>query len=422
MHERRRPRRPKSPRAPGRTTKPAARVEKPAQNEQISPKKAISERSLQKGRPPSQKTKDALTSTPAAPPGILQGPATPNPVTTTAPAPAELVAPKFPTSGPVTMVQSLVRTLHESMSADPRIVVLGEDIAKNGGVFRVTEGLFDAFGETRVIDTPLNESGIIGVAIGMAMNGLRPIAEIQFADFVYPGFDQIVSELSKMRYRSGGEFTCPVIVRMPYGGGIRGGGYHSQSPEAYFVHTAGLHVYVPSTPTDARGLLRAALAGDDPVMFLEPKRNYRTIKEELPENDGAYLPPGVARTVVEGTQCTVIAWGAMVQIATEAAALATEKGMSVEVIDLRTLVPMDVDSILASVRKTGRAVIVHEAPRTCGVGAEIAALIADGAIESLEAPILRVTGFDTPFPYALEHVYLPNADRVLAAVDKAIHF
>lgn len=331
-------------------------------------------------------------------------------------------APKFPTSGPVTMVQALVRTLHESMKADPRIVVLGEDVAKNGGVFRVTEGLSDTFGTSRVIDTPLNESGIIGVAIGMAMNGLRPIAEIQFADFVYPGFDQIVSELSKMRYRSGGEFTCPVIVRMPYGGGIRGGGYHSQSPEAYFVHTAGLHVYVPSTPSDARGLLKAALAGDDPVMFLEPKKNYRTIKEALPDEDGAYLPPGVARTVVEGTQVTVVAWGAMVQTAVEAAEAARAKGLSVEVLDLRTLVPMDVEAILDSVRKTGRAVIVHEAPRTCGVGAEIAALIADGAIESLEAPVLRVTGFDTPFPYALEHVYMPNADRVLAAVEKAIHF
>jgi pyruvate dehydrogenase E1 component beta subunit len=321
-----------------------------------------------------------------------------------------------------TLIQAVQATLREEMERNPAVVVLGEDIAKNGGVFRATEGLLDRFGEARVIDTPLNESGIIGVAIGMAMNGLRPVAEIQFADFVYPAFDQIVSELAKMRYRSGGAFTCPVVVRMPYGGGIRGGGYHSQSPEAYFVHTAGLHVYAPATPTDARGLLRAAIRGADPVIFLEPKRVYRTVKEELPDDPDFTVEPGRARVAREGSHVALISYGAMVHTCLEAAEKAAASGIECRVLDLRTLVPMDVDAIVAAARDCGRVVVVHEAPKTCGVGAEIAALVAERAIESLEAPVLRVTGFDTPFPYALEHVYLPSADRVVAAVEKVARF
>jgi pyruvate dehydrogenase E1 component beta subunit len=322
----------------------------------------------------------------------------------------------------MTMIQAVQATLRDEMARNPAVVVLGEDVARNGGVFRATEGLLERFGEERVIDTPLNESGIVGTAIGMAMNGLKPIAEIQFADFVFPAFDQIVSELAKMRYRSGGEFSCPAVVRMPYGGGIRGGGYHSQSPEAYFVHTAGLHVYVPSTPTDARGLLRAAVRGRDPVIFLEPKRVYRSIKEDVPDDPDFVVEPGRARIAREGAHVALIAYGAMTHTCLEAAALAADRGIDCEVLDLRTLVPMDVDAIVASAKKTGRVVVVHEAPKTCGVGAEIAALIAERAIEYLEAPVLRVAGFDTPFPYALEHVYMPSPERVLLAAEKAARF
>lgn len=321
-----------------------------------------------------------------------------------------------------TMIQAVQAALRDEMERNPAVVVMGEDVAKNGGVFRATEGLLDRFGEARVIDTPLNESGIVGTAIGMAMNGLRPVAEIQFADFVYPAFDQIVSELAKMRYRSGGEFTCPVVVRMPYGGGIRGGGYHSQSPEAYFVHTAGLHVYVPATPTDALGLLRAAMRGDDPVMFLEPKKLYRTTKEDVPDDPAFVVEPGRARVAREGDRVALVAYGAMVQVCLEAAERAAAEGISCRVLDLRTLVPMDVAAILDAARACGRVVVVQEAPKTCGVGAEIAALVAESAIEYLEAPVLRVAGFDTPFPYALEHVYLPSADRVFAAVEKVHRF
>ena len=355
---------------------------------------------------------------PAAPPTPLPVPA----VALPSPPSSDPAKETVKTMSLSTMIQAVQATLRDEMERNPAVVVMGEDIAKNGGVFRATEGLADRFGETRVIDTPLNESGIIGTAIGMAMNGLRPVAEIQFADFVYPAFDQIVSELAKMRYRSGAEFTCPVVVRMPYGGGIRGGGYHSQSPEAYFVHTAGLHVYVPSTPTDARGLLRAAIRGQDPVVFMEPKKLYRTTKEEVTDDPDFIVEPGKARIARAGEHVSLVAWGAMVQICTEAAELAAKSDISCEVLDLRTLVPMDVEAIIASARKCGRVVVVHEAPKTCGVGAEIVALVAEQAIESLEAPVLRVTGFDVPFPYALEHVYMPTPERVLAAVEKVFRF
>ncbi len=255
----------------------------------------------------------------------------------------------------------------------------------------------------------------------MALYGLKPVAEIQFVDFIYPAFDQIVSEMAKLRWRSAGQYSCPVVVRAPYGGGIKGGLYHSQSPEAYFCHTAGLTVVIPSTPTDAKGLLLAALEGQDPVIFLEPKRLYRTTKEEVKE-DRFTVPLGRARIAREGDQVTVFAWGAMVPVSVEAAGAAAERGWSVEVVDLRTLVPLDLETLLASVRKTGRVVIVHEAPRTGGYGGELAALMAEQALTSLLAPVLRVTGYDTPFPYTLEHSYLPDAPRVLRAIEHVMSY
>ena len=319
----------------------------------------------------------------------------------------------------LTLVQAVNRALHEAMRSDPDVVVLGEDVGINGGVFRATEGLFKEFGEDRVIDTPLSETGIVGSAIGMALYGLKPVAEIQFLDFIYPAFDQIVSELAKMRYRSGGQFPCHVVVRSPYGGGIKGGIYHSQSTEAYFCHTAGLKVVVPSTPADAKGLLLSAIADEDPVIFLEPKRIYRSVTGEVPDGDHR-VPFGEARTVRGGTDVSVFAYGAMVPAATEAAATLEGEGISAEVIDLRSLVPLDEAAILASVGRTGRAVVVHEAARFCGFGAEVSALLAEKAFYSLKAPIARVTGYDTPFPYALEHVYLPGAERIASAARDAV--
>jgi pyruvate dehydrogenase E1 component beta subunit len=312
-----------------------------------------------------------------------------------------------------TLVQAVNDGLREGMRRDPDVIVLGEDIGKAGGVFRATEGLLDEFGAGRVLDTPLAENGIVGAAVGMALYGLRPVAEIQFSDFIFPAFDQIVSEAAKMRYRSNGQYASPIVVRAPVGGGIKGGLYHSQSPEAYFAHTAGLVVVTPGTPSDAKGLLMSALRSPDPVMFLEPKRLYRTAKEDVP--DGVHEEPlGVARVARAGTDVTVLTYGSMTPTCLEAAEAAD--GISVEVVDLRTLVPLDVETVLASVRKTGRCVIVHEAPRTCGYGAELAATVAERAFGSLLAPIARVAGFDTPFPYTLEHVYLPDARRVSHAI------
>lgn len=321
----------------------------------------------------------------------------------------------------MTMVQAITDALRTSLRDDPRVVILGEDVGRNGGVFRVTEGLQAEFGAERVLDTPLAENGIIGGAIGMALYGLKPVAEIQFVDFIYPAFDQIVSELAKFRWRSAGQYSCPVVVRAPYGGGIRGGLYHSQSPEAYFCHTTGLQVVIPSTPSDAKGLLLSAIQGQDPVIFLEPKRLYRHAKEEVAE--GATLVPiGQARIARPGEHLTILCYGAMVPVSLEAAASAAEKGWQVEVVDLRTLLPLDTATVLESVRRTGRAVIVHEAPRTCGYGAELSALLAEQALTSLQAPVLRVTGYDTPFPYTLEHTYLPDAKRVLAAIEHVMSY
>ncbi len=321
----------------------------------------------------------------------------------------------------MTVLQAVNSALHTEMERDGDVVVLGEDIATLGGVFRATEGLLAKFGEGRVMNTPLAESGIIGTAVGMALYGLKPVAEIQFLDFIYPGFDQIVSEAAKMRYRSGGQFTCPMVIRSPYGGGIRGGHYHSQSSEAYFAHTAGLTVVIPATPYDTKGLLLASIRHGDPVIFLEPKAIYRSVKGEVPEEDYV-VPIGKARIAREGADVTLVAWGAMLHVALRTAGAAQEKGIDVEVVDLRTIFPWDRETVLDSARKTGRVVILHEAPRTAGFGAEIAATIAERAIDSLRAPILRVTGFDTPFPYTLEHVYMPDPKRTLAAVERAFRY
>jgi pyruvate dehydrogenase E1 component beta subunit len=319
------------------------------------------------------------------------------------------------------IIEAVRSALQLQMRADPRVIVLGEDIGKFGGVFRATSGLYDEFGADRVIDTPLAEAGIIGTAIGMALYGLRPVPEIQFGDFIFPAFDQIVNELAKFRYRSGGQYACPVVIRTPVGGGIRGGHYHSQSPEALFIHTPGLKIVAPSNPYDAKGLLLASMRQNDPVLFMEPKRIYRASRGEVPDDDYA-LELGKAAVAIEGTQCTLLAWSGMVSIAVEAQKLAAEAGISVEVVDLRTLMPFDIETILASVKKTGRCVIVHEAPRTCGFGAELIASIQERAIEYLESPILRVTGLDTPFPYSLEHEYMPNADRVLSAIRQTLEW
>ncbi|MCE4602514.1 MAG: alpha-ketoacid dehydrogenase subunit beta [Desulfurococcales archaeon] len=320
------------------------------------------------------------------------------------------------------MVQALNQALREEMARDPRVVVLGEDVGRRGGVFLVTEGLIDEFGEMRVIDTPLTEMGIIGVAIGMALYGLRPVAEIQFIDFVYEAFDQIVSNMAKIRYRSGGMYSVPMVLRSPCCGGIRGGMHHSQSPEAYFMHTAGLITVMPSTPYDAKGLLKASIRSNDPVIFLEPKSVYRTIKEEVPDRDYT-VPLGKARLVREGSDVTIVTWGAMVYQSLEAAKLVEERhGWSVEVIDLRTLFPFDRDAIVESLEKTERLVIVHEAPKTVGPGAEIAAYIAENHIELLRGPIARVTGFDTPFPLAHEKLYMPNIARIYMALKKVMQY
>ncbi len=320
----------------------------------------------------------------------------------------------------MTMVQAINSALREEMRRDDRVVILGEDVGKNGGVFRCTEGLIDEFPD-RVFDTPLAEAGIIGSAIGMALYGLRPVPEIQFQDFIYPAFDQIVSEAAKMRYRSGGQYSVPMTIRTPFGGGIRGGHYHSQSGEAYFAHTAGLKVVVPSSPSDAKGLLTSSIRDPDPVLFLEPKKLYRAFREEVPEGEHT-VPLGKALVRREGKDVSLFAYGYMARVCAEAAEKAAEKGVEAEVVDLRSLVPLDLDAVLASARKTGRAVVVYEAPRTAGYGAEISALLAEKAIEYLRSPIVRVTGFDTPFPYSLEDVYMPNADRVLAGIDKVMTF
>ena len=321
----------------------------------------------------------------------------------------------------ITLGKGVNMGLRAAMEKDPKVIIMGEDVGKLGGVFRVTDGLQKDFGEDRVIDTPLAESGIIGTAIGLAMRGYRPICEIQFDGFVYPAFDQIVSQLAKMHYRSKGNISLPVTVRIPFGGGIGAVEHHSESPEAYFSHTAGLKVVACSNPADGFHMIQQAVASDDPVIFLEPKRRYW----EKAEVDPSATPDPLhqARVVRTGSDLTVVAYGPMVKVALDAATAAEEDGRQLEVIDLRSLSPLDSDTVLDSVRRTGRLVVVHEAPVTLGLGSELAARITEQAFYSLEAPVLRVGGFDTPYPPSrLEEDFLPDLDRVLDAVDRSFAF
>ncbi|HMH57899.1 MAG TPA: alpha-ketoacid dehydrogenase subunit beta [Galbitalea sp.] len=319
------------------------------------------------------------------------------------------------------MAKALNAGLRQAMLSDPKVILMGEDIGPLGGVFRVTEGLQVEFGENRVMDTPLAESGIVGTAIGLAMRGYRPVCEIQFDGFVYPAFDQITSQLAKLTNRHEGDISMPVVIRIPYGGHIGAVEHHQESPEAYFAHTPGLRVVSPSTPHDAYWMIQDAISSDDPVIFLEPKSRYWP-KGEVDTSDRGRLlhATAVAR---EGTEVTLLGHGAMVSVLLQAADIAAEEGTSVEVLDLRSLSPIDYGPILESVRKTGRLVIAQEAPGSVSVGSEIAATVAERAFYSLEAPVLRVSGFDTPFPPAkLETIYLPDADRVLEAVDRALAY
>ena len=314
------------------------------------------------------------------------------------------------------IIQALNQTLHAEFARDPRLVTFGEDVGFFGGVFRVTSGLQKAFGEDRCFDTPLSERGIVGFGIGMAQKGMKPICEIQFADYIFPAYDHIVNEMAKMRYRTGNQFTSSMVVRTPYGGGIHGGHYHSQSPEAQFLHTPGLVVVVVSSPYDAKGLLASAIRSNDPVIFFEPKRIYRSLKEEVPSEDYT-IPLGQAHVARSGTAITLIGWGAQHHQNMEAAEdLAKTQGIDVEVINLRTLNPLDIHTVTTSVQKTGRCVIAHEAPKTQGFGAEIAAQIAEKCFYYLEAPVKRCCGLDTPFPNAWEKEYLPDAYRVKKAL------
>jgi 2-oxoisovalerate dehydrogenase E1 component beta subunit len=332
----------------------------------------------------------------------------------------------------MTMIQALNSALDNMMERDPNVLTFGEDVGYFGGVFKVTEHLQAKYGKKRSFDAPISENGIVGVAIGMATYGLRPVVEIQFADYMYPGYDQLVNEASRIRYRSAGDFTVPMTVRMPYGGGIRGGQTHSQSPEALFTHVAGLKTVIPSTPYDAKGLLISCIEDDDPVIFMEPKRIYngpfdgfhdrqvqpwsKHAASEVP--DGYYkIPLGKANIAREGQAVTVLAYGTMVHVAKAAA---EESGIDAEVIDLRTLLPLDIDTIVASVEKTGRCVIVHEATRTSGYGAELSALVQEHCFYKLEAPIERVTGYDTPYPHSLEWEYFPTPPRIIKAMRRVM--
>ncbi|EMA53014.1 alpha-ketoacid dehydrogenase subunit beta [Halococcus thailandensis] len=322
----------------------------------------------------------------------------------------------------LTLVQAVRDGLYGEMNRDDDVVVMGEDVGENGGVFRATQGLHDEFGGDRVIDTPLAESGIIGTAIGMAAYGMKPVPEIQFQGFIYPGFDQIVSHAARLRNRSRGRFNCPMVIRAPYGGGIRAPEHHSESKEAFFVHEAGLKVVIPSTPYDTKGLLAASIRDPDPVLFLEPKLIYRAFREDVPD-ESYTVPLGEAAVRREGSDVSVFTWGAMTRPTMEAAESLAEEGIDCEIVDLRTLSPLDDEAIVESFKKTGRAAVVHEAPKTGGLAGEITATIQEEALVYQEAPITRVTGFDTPFPlYALEDYYLPEAARIEDGIREAAEF
>jgi len=319
------------------------------------------------------------------------------------------------------IAKALNAGLSQAMSANDKVLMFGEDVAELGGVFRVTEGLLDEFGEKRIFNTPIAESGIVGTAIGLAMRGYRPVVEIQFDGFVFPAFNQITTQLARLTYRSEGFLEMPVVIRIPYGGGIGAVEHHSESPEAYFAHTPGLRIVTPSNPNDAYWMMQQAIECPDPVIMLEPKRRYW---QKGPVNlDTPPLPLHSARLMREGTQVTLIAYGPMVTAALQAAEIGAEEGVSIEVIDLRSLSPIDYPTIMASVKKTSRAVIVHEAPTNVSISSEIAARISNEAFYNLEAPVIRVGGFDTPYPPAkLEEIYLPDADRILEAVDRSLAY
>ncbi len=322
----------------------------------------------------------------------------------------------------LTIVEAVRDALDVEMGRDSSVIVLGEDVGVDGGVFRATDGLQKKYGKYRVIDTPLAESGIVGTSIAMATQGLKPVCEIQFDGFTYPAFDQMFSHAARLRNRTRGKLTVPMVLRFPYGGGIRALEHHNESPESYFIHTAGLKVVIPSNPYDTKGLLIAAIRDPDPVVFMEPKRVYRAIRDEVPEN--AYVVEiGKANVVREGVDVTLISWGAMMRETLKAADALATKGIKAEVVDVRTLSPCDYETILASVQKTGRCVVVHEAPRTLGFGAELVARIQEKLLLFLKAPVLRVTGYDTPFPYfKLEDAYLPNPEKISKAVEQVMKF
>ncbi|GAP12085.1 pyruvate/2-oxoglutarate dehydrogenase complex, dehydrogenase (E1) component, eukaryotic type, beta subunit [Bellilinea caldifistulae] len=325
----------------------------------------------------------------------------------------------------ITLVEAIRQAMDEELARDERVFIVGEDVGKRGGVFRATVGLFEKYGEERVIDSPLAELSIVGVGIGAALYGMRPICEIQFADFIYPAFNQIVSEAAKMCYRSNGEWTVPMVIRAPYGGGIGGGLYHSQSVEAFFAHVPGLKVVIPSNPYDAKGLLKSAVRDPNPVIFLEPKKGYRLIRGEVPQDEEILVPIGPARVSRQGSDLSLFAYGMMHYYALQAAQKAAEEGIDVEVVDLRTLYPVDRETILTSVRKTGKALIVHEDNLSGGYGAEVAATIAEGAFTDLDAPVRRLCGPDVPavpFSHPMQEWFMPNPQKILQAIRELAAF
>lgn len=319
-----------------------------------------------------------------------------------------------------TVIQAIHDALEEELARDESVILMGEDVGMRGGVFRASEGLLERFGPKRVLDTPLAESGIVGVAIGASLNGFRPIAEIQFADFIHSAMDQIVSEAARMRYRSHGAWSCPLVVRAPYGAGVHGGLYHSQSVEAFFAHVPGLKVITPATPYDAKGLLKSAIRDPDPVIFLEHKRTYRLVRGEVPDGDYT-VPIGQAEVKRTGDDITILTYGLMLHYSLEAAETLARDGVEVEVVDLRTLLPIDRETVLNSVRKTGKVLVVYEDNQTCGYGAELAAIVADEAFEHLDGPVMRIAAPDVPampFSSVLEEFCLPNAERIAQALRK----
>jgi pyruvate/2-oxoglutarate/acetoin dehydrogenase E1 component len=318
------------------------------------------------------------------------------------------------------IVEAINECLNVELERDPSVMVMGEDVGRAGGVFRATAGLRERFGPNRCVDTPLAEAGILGTAVGLCMAGWRPVCEMQYDAFSYPCLDQLITHVGRYRWRTGGKMTFPLVVRMPYGGGVRAPELHDDSPETYYVHTPGVKVAIPSTPSDAKGILAAAIRDPDPVVVLEPKLHYRTLKGEVPEGEHV-VPLGKARVAREGDDVTLVAYGSMVPLC-EQAADALE-GVSVEVLDIRSLKPLDEDALLASAAKTGRVVIVQEAPRTCGFAAELAAILAEKAILDLRGPVVRVTGYDVPYPYwQIEDAYMPSVERVTAAVGRLLEF